>query len=99
MYSKDLDTAHLVTQLQMFPELVHTYNEYNPQTSIQRITSVRTLCDVMNSVSRSMFNQVNKLLHIILIIPVTTSKVIFYFEKIRNIYVYVTDQGESTHAS
>ena len=74
-YSKDLDKTHLVTQLQMLPELIRTYNECNPQTAIRRVTSVRTLCDVMNSctVSRSMFNQVSKVLHILLTIPVTTS--------------------------
>ena len=26
MYSKDLDTSHLVTQLQMLPELIQTMN-------------------------------------------------------------------------
>ena len=51
MYSKDLDTAHLTTQLQMLPELIRTYNESYPQTAIRRVTSVRTLCDVMNSVT------------------------------------------------
>ena len=53
MYSKDLDTAHLTIQLQMLPvrELIRTYNESYPQTAIRRVTSVRTLCDVMNSVT------------------------------------------------
>ena len=95
MYSKDLDTTHLVTQLQMLPELIWTYNECNPQTVIQRVTSLRTLCDVMNTVtvSRSMFN---KLLCIVLTIPVTYinyRKVIFYTEEIKNVstFNYVTD--------
>ena len=74
MYSKDFDKKHLVTQLQMLPELIRTYNECNPQTAIRTVTSVRALCDVMKSVtvSRSMFNQINKVL---LTIPVTTSTV------------------------
>ena len=98
MYSKDLDTAHLVTQLQMLPELVRTYNECNPQTSIRRITSVRTLCDVMNSVtvSRSMFNQVNKLLHIVLTIPVTTSTAERSFSTLRRLKTYLRSTMSQT---
>ena len=62
MYSKDLDTAHLVTQLQMLPEPVRTYNECNLQTSIRRIAvSGHYVMLWIVIVSRSMFNQVNKL--------------------------------------
>ena len=98
MYSKDLDTTHLVTQLQMLPELIRTYNECNPQTVIQRVTSLRTLCDVMNTVtvSRSMFNQINKLLRIVLTIPVTTSTAERSFSTLRRLKTYLRSTMSQT---
>ena len=98
MYSKDLDTTHLVTQLQMLPELIRTYNECNPQIVIQRVTSFRTLCDVMNTVTvrRSMFNQINKLLRIVLTIPVTTSTAERSFSTLRRLNTYLLSTMSQT---
>ena len=91
MYSKDLDATRLAPQLQMLPQLLRTYNECYPQTAIQRITNVRTLCDIMNNVtvSRTMFDQINKLLHILLTIPVTTATAERSFSTLRRLKTYL----------
>ena len=75
----------------MLPELIRTYNESYPQTAVRSVTSVRTLCDVVNSVtfSRAMFNQVSKMLHIHLTIPVTTATAERSFSTLRRLKTYL----------
>lgn len=91
MYSKDLDATRLAPQLQMLPQLLCMYNECCPQTAIQRITNVRTLCDIMNNVtvSRTVFDQINKLLHILLTIPATTATAERSFSTLRRLKTYL----------
>ena len=91
LYSRDLDKASLSNQLKMLPQLVHTYNAGNPQTPIREVTSLRTMCDIMNSisVSRTLFNQIDRLLHIILTVPVTTSTAERSFSTLRRLKTYL----------
>ena len=91
LYSRDLDKASLSNQLKMLPQLVHTYNAGNPQTAIREVTGLRTMCDIMNSisVSRTLFNQIDRLLHIILTVPVTTSTAERSFSTLRRLKTYL----------
>ncbi|MCG8626103.1 MAG: hypothetical protein MJE68_29410, partial [Proteobacteria bacterium] len=65
----------LAIQLQMVPELVRTFNERNPASSIKQVTNLRTLCEMMNDVnsSKTMFSEVRALLHTVLTVPITTA--------------------------
>jgi len=38
IYSKDVNFQHLIIQLKMLPDLIHTYNEQNPKTRIKEVT-------------------------------------------------------------
>ena len=73
MYSKDIDRHCLITQLKTLPALIRTYNERNPPTGINKVTNLRTLCEIMNDVSssKSMFREVFYLIRILLTIFVT----------------------------
>ena len=51
LYSKEIDLPQLKIQLQMLPDLLRTHNDKNPSTPIKRVTSVRTLCDVICDLS------------------------------------------------
>ena len=55
----------------MIPNLVKAYNEENQP--IFRVTNVRTICEILNSVSsnKTMFKQVCNLIKIPFIVPVT----------------------------
>ncbi len=59
----------------MLPDLLKTLNQENPAQTIKSVTSLRTLCDVMNAIgsSKIMFSEVRQLLHILLIIPVMSA--------------------------
>ena len=91
MYSKDLDSQHLLVQLQMLPDLIRTYNESHSYTAVRSVTSLRTLCEIMNTVtvSRSMFDQVSKLLKIVLTVPVTSSTAERSFSTLRRLKTYI----------
>lgn len=75
MYSKDVDRCRLLLQLPTLPDLVRSYNSLNPTTPIAQNTNLRSLCDIMNSVTSSMtmLSEIYTLLRLVLTIPVTTS--------------------------
>ena len=59
----------------MLLELIRTYNELNPTTSIKQVTILTTLSEVMNAVeiSKTLFSEVRTLLQIVHTIPVTSA--------------------------
>ena len=61
LYAKDLRTFHLKLKMNMFPDLVKTYNESHHK--ISNVTNVRTIADLLNNVSNSeiLFGEVYKL--------------------------------------
>jgi len=59
----------------MLPDLLHVYNNKNPQTVIIKVLILELFCEIFNDItySKTMFSEVFKLLHLILTIPVTTA--------------------------
>jgi len=91
MYRKDVDEQRLCVQLKMLPDLVHTYNERNPATPIKQVTSLRTLCDIINDVSSSkvMFSEVFRILRLVLTIPVTSATAERTFSVLRRLKTFL----------
>ena len=71
----------------MLPDLVRTYNDLNPTTPIAIITNLRSLCEIMNSItsSKTMVSEVYTLLRLVLTIPVTTSTAERTFSALRRL--------------
>ncbi len=74
-YYKDLNISRLKVQIRMLPDLLKTFNLENPTQVIKSVTSLRTVCDLMNMIgsSKIMFSEIYQLLHILLTIPVTSA--------------------------
>ena len=91
MYSKNINLQCLSTQLKMLPDLIQTYNEKYPATTVKHVTHLRTLCEAMNdsTASRSMFSEVFRLLRIVLTIPVTIATTKRKFSAIRQLKTYL----------
>ena len=75
LYSKDVKIDKLKIQIQMLPDLLKSCNQANPSQTINSVTTLRTLCDLMNSMesSKTMLSEVFQLLRIILTIPITSA--------------------------
>ena len=72
MYKSDIDQERLSLHLQMLPDAVKQYSVSN--LPITKVTSIRTLCDVLNFGSfKQLLSQVHILLQLFLTIPVTTA--------------------------
>ena len=91
-YKSDINFQSLETQLSMLPDFVKTHNELNKkEIPIKRITSVYTICDLMNSSSfgKSMFTEINKLLCLYLTVPMTSATAERSFSALRRIKDYL----------
>ena len=86
LYSKEIDVERLNIQLRMLPELTRTYNQKS-LSSIKKVTTLKTLCDVTCDVSssKSLFFEVFNLLHIALTIPVTSATAERAFSALRRL--------------
>ena len=75
LYSKDVNIDKLKLQIQMLLDLLKSYNQANPSQTIISVTSLRTLCDLMNSIesSKTMLSEVFQLLRIILTMLITSA--------------------------
>ena len=91
MYNKDIDKQRLAIQLKMLPDLVRNYNERNPVTAIKKVSTLRTLCEIMNDVtsSKTMFSEVLTLLRIVLTIPVTSATAERAFSALRRLKTFL----------
>ena len=91
LYEKDVQMDRLAIQLQMLPDMIKTYNENHPDTKIDKVTLIRTLCDVMNALPacKTMLSEVSKLLVILLTIPVTTATAERAFSTLRRVKSYL----------
>ena len=89
LYAKSIDIPHLAIQLKMIPDLIKAYNEKH--LPIHTVTNVRTLCEVLNSISdsKTMFSQVCELVKIVLTIPVTTATVERSFSALRRLKTFL----------
>ena len=98
LYSKEIDIPRLKIQLQMLPDLLRTYNEKNASTPIKRVTSLRTLCDVICDISsgRSFLNEVSHLLKTALTIPVTSATAERTFSCLRRLKTFLRSSMTQT---
>ena len=73
----------------MMPDLVKAYNEKHPP--IHTVKNLHTLCEILNSVSSSktIFNQVCKLLKTVLTVPVTTATAERSFSALRRLKTFL----------
>ena len=83
LYGKDLNLQKLSRQLNMLPDLVKAAKETPKLKALKKVTSVRTVAEMMTSVPMSsrLFSERHKL-RIYLTLPVTTAtagrKILFY---------------------
>ena len=91
MYSKDINIPHLAIQLKMLPDLVRAFNENNPATAIKNVTTLRTLCDIINGMpsSKAMFTEVLTLLWLVLTIRVITATAERTFSTLRRLKTFL----------
>lgn len=77
LYHKDIDLSKLTVQLKMLPDLIRAYNTSQPDQGLKltQVATSRTLANVRYTMpsSKIMFNDVVRLLQLVLIIPVTTA--------------------------
>ena len=68
LYSKDIEFDRLKVQLQMLPDLLKTFNSANTSQKVSKVTSLRTIVDLLHSEQccRRMFSDVLELLKIVL---------------------------------
>ena len=89
MYAMDLNLPHLLTHLQMLPDIVRRNNEITG-LAIRKVTNVRTICDVMNTVpgAKSLCTQLHCLLLLFLTVPVSTATAERTFSAMRRLKIY-----------
>ena len=89
-YSQDFDAEKLKIQLQMLPSLVQTYRESQNLNRLV-VTKISTIADIFINVpaARSLFTEIDKLLHIYLTIPVTTCTAERSFSVLRRVKTYL----------
>ena len=76
----------------MLPDFLKTCNEHHThEIPIKEVTSVNTICELMNisSFGKAMFSEVNKLLHLYLTVPMTSSTAERSFSALRGIKDYL----------
>ena len=75
----------------MLPDLLKSFNSANPSQKIKKITSLRTVSDLLNSdqSNKTMLSDVIKLLKIGLTIPVTSATAERTFSSMRRLKNYL----------
>ena len=71
----------------------------DPTQKIESVTSLRTLCDIMNAIesSKVLFSEVCQLLHIILTIPVTSATAERTFSAMRRLKTFLRSSMTHLH--
>ena len=98
LYSVDINIEQFLVQLRMFRDLKRMYNENNPSTPLIDVTSLRTLCEMVNNLSFSKrpFSEVYKLLRNLLTVPVTTATAERTFSVLRRLKTFLrSTMGQS----
>ena len=87
-YRSDIDKKRLSLHLQMLPDAVKQYSVST--LPIKKVTSIRTLCDVLNFGGfKQLLSQVHTLLQLFLTIPVTTATSERTFSALRRLKTYL----------
>ena len=103
-YSTDVNVERLKIQLPMLQDLIKTANEQY-QFGIKRVTSINTLCDVMNTCkfSKNMFSEVHRLLRVYLTIPMSSATAERTFSALRILKNYsrssMTQEAKPHHVT
>lgn len=86
MYQADIDMTKLTTQLTMMEDMVK-----NSTMKVKHVTSVRTVCDILNSEpgAKKFMSAVALLLKLYLTIPVTTATAERSFSTLRRVKTYL----------
>ena len=86
-YETDFKVDRFVVEL---PDLLNTANELH-QMEIKKVTSINTLCDVMNTCKfpKNMLSEVDRLLRMYLSIPVTSATAERTFSSLRRLKNYL----------
>lgn len=90
MYSADLDMERLSVHLKMLPDVIKKHGE-SEGIPIRKVTTVRTICDSMNTtpVCKNLLLEVHRLLLLFYTIPVTTSTAERTFSVLRRVKTYL----------
>ena len=90
LYRRDLDLDRLSVQLRMLPDLLKTANSEH-QLGVKKITSVGTIVQLFNTCpfSKTMLQQVDRLLRIFLTIPMASATAERSFSALRRLKNYL----------
>ena len=97
-YSTDVNVERLEVQFTMLPDLIKIANEQY-QFGMKRVTSINTLCDIMNACitfSKSMYSEVHPLLRIYLTIPMSSATAERTFSTLRILKNYMHAVNDDT---
>ena len=94
LYRSDIEFQRLEAQLKVLPDLVHTVNQQSKtqgQVAIKEVTTMSTICDLMNTSSfgKSMFSEVHRLLLLYLTVPMTSATAERTFSALRRLKNYL----------
>ena len=89
-YQNDIQVEPLKAQLKLIPDLIVRHKDLAGVT-IKKVTSIQTLCDVMNSnpAAKSLCPEVHTLLKLYMTVPVTTATAERTFSTMRRIKTYL----------
>ena len=89
-YKSDINFERLLPQLAMMPELLKAANQEN-STKIKEVTSIGTVCDMMNdtSIGKVMFSEVHQLIRLYLTVPMTSATAERTFSALRCLKNYL----------
>ena len=92
MYSQDANLPKLKVQLKVVPDLIRAFNAAHPDRSVKEVTTLRMFSDILNAMpsTKVMFDEVARLLQIVLTIPITTATVERTFSASTSKNQYVT---------
>ena len=89
MYKADVEIERLGLQLRMLPDVIQQYNASFAGIPIKKVTSVRTIGDVLNSCGKQLLSQVHILVQLYFTIPVTTATSERTFSTLRRLKTYL----------
>ena len=90
MEKDDLNMERLTTHLKMVPDIVKSYS-CEKGVVLKKITSISTLCEVMNSIpgTKALCTELHRLLQLFLTIPVATATSERTFSVLRRLKNYL----------
>ena len=97
--NKDIHMDRLLIQLQILPDMIKTYNESQLAIKVRKVTILRTITDIINALPscKSMLSEVNKLVHILLTMPVSSSTAERCFPALRRLKTYLRSSMGQEH--